>query len=128
MSLYTVAKWAMPKLLAVCQTPDKTPSILVTSGMLAKDPFPAMFSLATCKGGQYNLVHAMHKEYEPKGVHCAVVIVGGTVAEESKVTNPSNIAKETWKLFRQPQGKGQLEICLDDPGYGEHVSNRERRD
>jgi short-subunit dehydrogenase len=119
----------MPKLLEVANS-DKTstPSILVTSGMLAKDPFPAMFSLGTCKAGQYNLVHSLHKEYEPKGVHCGLVVVGGTVDEKAAVTNPKNIAEETWKLFRQAQGSGQLEMLLTDPGYEEHVKNREKRD
>ncbi|KAH0172303.1 NAD(P)-binding protein, partial [Aureobasidium melanogenum] len=76
-SLYAVAKWAMPKLIGTAELSDtKTPSFIVTSGMLAKDPFPAMFSLAACKAGQYNLVHSLHKEYESKGVHCALVVVG----------------------------------------------------
>jgi len=64
--------------------------------MLAKDPFPAMFSLAAGKAGQYSLVQSLHKEFEPKGVHCSLVIIGGSVSEDSKVTNPRNIGKETF--------------------------------
>jgi short-subunit dehydrogenase len=121
-------EWAMPKLLEVAgSSKTKTPSLLVTSGMLAKDPFLAMFSLAACKAGQYNLVHSLHKEYEPKGVHCGVVVVGGSVNEKAAVTNPRNIAEETWKLFGQAQGSGQLESLLIDPAYEEHVKNREKR-
>lgn len=86
-----------------------------------------MFSLATCKGGQYNLVHALHKEFEPKGVHCALIVVGGAVDEKAAVTNPKNIAQETWALFRQARGAGQLELMLRDPGFDEHVKTREKR-
>ena len=119
----------MPKLLELAASDKtKTPSVLVTSGMLAKDPFPAMFSLASAKAGQYSLVHALHKEYEPKGVHCGLVVVGGTVDEKAAVTNPRNIGEETWDLFRQPQGDGQLELLLSDPAYDDHVKNREKRD
>jgi short-subunit dehydrogenase len=127
--LYTIANWAMPKLLEVATfDKTKTPSLLVTSGMLAKDPFPAMFSLAACKAGQYNLVHSLHKEYEPKGVHCGLVVVGGSVNEKAAVTNPRNVAEETWKLFCQAQGSGKLELLLIDPAYNDHVKNREQQD
>ncbi|KAH0381473.1 NAD(P)-binding protein, partial [Aureobasidium melanogenum] len=126
-SLYAVAKWAMPKLLGTAELSDtKTPSFIVTSGMLAKDPFPAMFSLAACKAGQYNLVHSLHKEYEPKGVHCALVVVGGTVDEKMSVTNPRNIAQEIFELCGRPQGKGQLELVLMDPEYQKHIQRREQ--
>lgn len=98
----------------------------MTSGMLAKDPFPAMFSLAACKAGQYNLVHSLHKEFEPKGVHCGVIIIAGTVSDASKVTNARNIAEETWTAFMQPKGTGKLEVVLEDPAFSEHVKNREK--
>lgn len=94
--------------------------------MLAKDPSPAMFSLAACKAGQYNLVHSLHKEFEPKGVHCGVIVIGGKVANESKVTNPRDIAEESWKMFSQPKGSGKFEVVMLDPAYLEHVKNRER--
>jgi hypothetical protein len=118
----------MPKLLDFTSSnADQNPSFVVTSGMLAKDPFPAMFSLATCKGGQYNLAHSLHKEFEPKGVHCALVIVGGAVKDESEVTNARNIAEETWKVFKYPKHNGTFETILQDPAYLEHIKNREAR-
>ena len=95
--------------------------------MLAKDPFPAMFSLAACKAGQYSLVQSLRKEFEPKGVHCAIIIIAGTVANESKVTNARNIAEEIWTVFNQPQGKWSLEVLIGGPAYSEHVKNREKR-
>ena len=118
----------MPKLLDLANPDAKTtPSFVVTSGMLAKDPFPAMFSLATCKGGQYNLAHSLHKEFEPKGVHCALIVVGGSVNDDSAVTNARNIAEETWTVFQQPKDDGKFETMILDPAYLEHVKNREKR-
>jgi hypothetical protein len=118
----------MPKLLDLTSSnTNTTPSFVTTSGMLAKDPFPAMFSLAACKGGQANLVHSLHKEFEPQGVHCPLIVVGGAVKDESAVTNARNIAEETWKVFKEPKHEGKFEVLLLDPAYLEHVKNRERR-
>lgn len=94
--------------------------------MLAKDPFPAMFSLAAGKAGQYSLVQSLHKEFEPKGVHCSVVIIGGKVSEESKVTNPKNIGEEMYRAFSMPQREGVFEVLLEDPDFEEHVKSREK--
>ncbi|KAF7191010.1 putative oxidoreductase [Pseudocercospora fuligena] len=125
--LYTVAQWAIPKLLHTASNDtSSTPSFLITSGMLAKDPFPAMFSLGACKAAQYSLATSLHKEFESKGVHCGVIIIGGTVSDDSKVTNARNIAEETYKMFRQRRGHGELELMLADPGYEDHVKNREK--
>lgn len=126
-SLYAVAQWALPQLLESAKNEGRTPSLLATSGMLAKDPFPAMFSLAACKAGQYSLMHSLHKEYESKGVHCGLIIIGGTVSDNSKVTKARNIAEETWKMYQVPQGEGKLEVVMTDPAYEEHVKNREKK-
>ena len=116
----------MPKLLETASASGKTPTLLVTSGMLAKDPAPLMFSLATCKAAQYNLTHSLHKEFELKGVHCGLIVIAGKVAEDAKVTNPRNIADSAWKMFGQEQTKGDLEVVLMDPAFAEHVKNRGR--
>lgn len=84
-----------------------------------------MFSLATCKAAQYNLVHSLHKEFEPKGVHCGLIVVGGRVSDESKVTSARNVAEETWKLFGQERGKGKLDVVMLDPDYLKHIKQRE---
>ncbi|KAF2174288.1 hypothetical protein M409DRAFT_16551 [Zasmidium cellare ATCC 36951] len=125
--LYAVAQWAVPKLEESAASGDKTPALLTTSGMLAKDPFPAMFSLASCKAGQYSLVHSLHKEFEPKGVHVGIIIIGGSVSDDSKVTNARNIAEEIWNMSRVEQKKGHLELMLSDPAYEEHIKTREKR-
>jgi short-subunit dehydrogenase len=117
----------MPQLLESAASGARTPSLLVTSGMLAKDPFPAMFSLAASKAAQYSLVHSLHKEFEPKGVHCGLIVIGGTVSDDSKVTNARNIAQEAWNMSSQAKGKGSLEVMMTDPAYSKHVKNREQK-
>jgi hypothetical protein len=114
-------------MLDASKTLDRSPALLVTSGKLATQPAPAMFSLAVCKAGQRSLVHSLYKEFEAKGVHCGIITIGGTVADDSKVTNAWNIADEAWKKFRTPKGQGEFEILLEDPAYLEHVKNRELR-
>lgn len=124
-NMYKVAQWAMPQLFQHKEL--YKPAFLCTSGMLYKDPFPAMFSLAACKAAQYNLVHSLHKEYEPKGVHCGLIVVGGRVSDASKVTNARNCAEETWKLYDQPKGTGDLEVIMLDPDYLNHIKQREQQ-
>jgi hypothetical protein len=94
--------------------------------MLAKDPYPAMFSLAASKAGQYSVVHSLHKQFEPEGVHCALIIIAGSVSDSSAGTNPRNIAQEAWKVYRQPKCAGSLEVVIDDPAFSDHVKNREK--
>lgn len=107
---------------------DSNPAFIVTSGLLYKDPAPAMFSLAACKAAQYNLVHSLHKAYEPEGVRCVVIVVGGTVADESKVTNARNIAEQAWNLYSREKGeRGELDVVMMDPAFEEHVKRRENR-
>lgn len=55
------------------------------------------------------------------------MIIGGTVSDESKITNARNIAEEIWEMSKVERKKGQLELMLTDPAYEEHVKNREKR-
>lgn len=144
-----VAQWAMPQLVAAGKKEYYTPAFLVTSGGLYKNPFPAFvshplaplkkqkkrtkknqpkkppqFSLASCKAAQYNLLHSLHKEYGPKGVHCAALVVEGKVSEEAQVTTPKNVALEAWKLFEEP-APGELDATIQDPDYLEWVKKVE---
>lgn len=82
------------------------------------------FSLASCKAAQYNLLHSLHKEYGPKGVHCAALVVEGKVSEEAQVTTPKNIALEAWKLFEEP-APGELDATIQDPDYLEWIKKVE---
>ena len=71
-------------------------------------------------------MQSLHKEFEPKGVHCSLVIIGGSVSEDSKVTNPRNIGKEMFETFSKPQGEGKLEVVLQGPDFENHVKNKEK--
>lgn len=84
----------------------------------------SQFSLASCKAAQYNLMHSLHKEYGPKGVHCAALVVEGKVSEDAKVTTPRNIAEEAWKLFEQP-APGDIDTTIQDPDYLEFIKKAE---
>lgn len=120
-SFYAVAQWAIPQLQQLADTKGYKPSLLVTSGGLYKNPFPQRFSLATCKAAQFNMVHSFYKAYTAdKGdaaVHCALIVVQGQVREDAKVTTPSHIAEETWKLYDQEKGEGELFVDIVDPDY-----------
>lgn len=139
-SLYEVAKWAMPQLEKTAITDEaKHPALLVTSGGLYKNPFPAFvslhtlmrdrlqslmypqFALASCKAAQYSLVNSIHKEYSSKDVHAACIVVEGRVNDNAKVTTARHIAEETWKLFEQPRNEGELDISIQDPDYLEFI-------
>ncbi|KAG4414457.1 hypothetical protein IFR04_012420 [Cadophora malorum] len=91
----------------------------------AARPGPSKFFEWTPEGLQSDL-QSLHKEFEPKGVHCSLVIIGGSVSEDSKVTNPRNIGKETFETFSKPQGEGKLEVVLQGPDFENHVKNREK--
>ncbi|KPI38304.1 uncharacterized protein AB675_12075 [Cyphellophora attinorum] len=119
-SLYKVAQWAIPHMLQTATTCARSPALLVTSGLLATQPAPAMFSLAVCKSGQRSLVQSLHKEFETKGVHVGLITIGGSVSDSSKVTNARNIAEEAWKMFGAAKGQGQFEALMMDPAYLEH--------
>lgn len=100
------------------------PALLVTSGLMAHDPLPQMFSLAACKAAQYSLVTSLHKTYHPKGVQCALIVVGSEVSEQAVRCNPTNIAEETWKLYcRDAQEDSPLEIEIREP-EGEEETRR----
>ncbi|KXS94555.1 hypothetical protein AC579_4475 [Pseudocercospora musae] len=121
-SLYMVAGWALPQFEKIAaKDPESTPTLLVTSGGLHKDPFPAFFSLANVKSAQYNLVHSLYKEYTPKNVHVAAIVVEGQVKDDAKVTTARHIAEEAWKLYEQPQGEGDLDVEIQDPDYLEFI-------
>lgn len=113
-----VAGWALPQLEKTAEKdPESTPTMLVTSGGLHKNPFPAFFSLANVKSAQYNLVHSLYKEYSSKNVHVAAIVVEGQVRDDAKVTTARHIAEEAWKLYEQPQGEGELDVEIQDPDY-----------
>jgi hypothetical protein len=48
--------------------------------------------------------------YRTQGVNVGLVCIGGQVSPESKILNPSNLAKETWDFFDNQIAKDKLEV------------------
>lgn len=108
-SLYTVLKWAIPRLLFIAGTKPYKPAFIVTSGWLASVPEPAYFAMGVCKAAQQNIILNLHEQLTPRGVHCALAMVNGFVRPESYATNPANIADQCWDLYSS-QGHGRMEL------------------
>lgn len=122
--LYTVAKWAMPRLLWIAGEGCYKPAFLVTSGWLAHDPEPHYFAMGVCKAAQQNIVRNLHDQTQSKGVHCALVMVNGFVHPDSDATNPVNIADKCWELYNG-QGRGKMELETEIKQDGEDVFEEE---
>ena len=114
--LYLVSQWAIPKLEAVSKADSSSkPSLIVTSGLLHRDPWPTFFSLSLAKTAQRNLVESLHKAYNEDGVHIGLVLVGGIVSPDAKVVNPPAIAKKVWDFFDDEAEKNPLEVEMHEP-------------
>lgn len=108
-SLYTVAQWAIPRLLRLTGLSEYRPALLVTSGWLAHAPEPNYFALGVCKSAQQNVILSLHNQVRARGVHCGLVMVNSSVSAEAINTNPTNIAEESWKLY-STQGNGHMDV------------------
>jgi hypothetical protein len=117
--LYTVAKWAIPRLLFIAGDRYYKPAFLVTSGWLAYCPEPYYFAMGVCKAAQQNMIHNLHDQMQGRGVHCALAMVNGLVHPDSDATNPANIADRCWELY---DGRGsermELETEIKENGEG----------
>jgi hypothetical protein len=95
--LYTTANWALPIL---SKAPSSSiPSLLVTSSLLWKEPYPPFFALSLVKASQRNLVQTLAATYPD--IHLALLNVGGIVSKEDKYLNPDAIAEHYWDLYAQ---------------------------
>jgi NAD(P)-dependent dehydrogenase (short-subunit alcohol dehydrogenase family) len=109
--LYLVSQWAIPKLQALAKSSRSSkPSLIVTSGILHREPYPTFFSLSLVKTAQRNLVDTLHRVYSQDGIHIGLVLVGGIVSSDAKAVNPANVASVTWDFFHQEAHKDKLEI------------------
>ncbi|KAM4059988.1 short chain dehydrogenase [Hirsutella rhossiliensis] len=110
-SLHVVAKWAMPQLLHLSESdPHAKPSFIITSSLLPQQPDPDLFVLSMVKAAQRNMAESMAKVYGPRGVHVALVVVGGAVDPSNHKLNPKYIAERTWDLFYQPRQSQTFEV------------------
>ncbi|KAF2437098.1 NAD(P)-binding protein [Tothia fuscella] len=120
LSLYTTAKWAIPRLTKLASTdPIRKPSLLVTSGGLYKSPFAPYFSLSLAKAAQFSLTQSLAQQYSKEGVHVAAVVVHGLVKPESEYFSPRKIAEVFWKLYEEGAEKGKREVWVEAPEQDE---------
>lgn len=81
------------------------PTLLVTAGLLPRQPIADLFSLSAVKAAQYNLVTSLHEVFAPQGIHIAMALVGGSVSTQAKNVNPTNIANAMWMLYSQDEAQ-----------------------
>ncbi|CAL3964601.1 unnamed protein product [Diplocarpon coronariae] len=105
-ALHTTASWAMPLLSR--KSAAEAPSLLVTSSLLWRDPYPAFFSLSMVKSSQRNLVQSLGLSFP--AVHCALLNVGGQVRADDEFLNPTSIAEKFWELYEQKEGAWALDM------------------
>ncbi|OWP05420.1 hypothetical protein B2J93_8363 [Marssonina coronariae] len=90
------------------QSAAEAPSLLVTSSLLWRDPYPAFFSLSMVKSSQRNLVQSLGLSFP--AVHCALLNVGGQVRADDEFLNPTSIAEKFWELYEQKEGAWALDM------------------
>jgi hypothetical protein len=105
-ALYTTANWALP-ILSKAPT-SSNPSLLVTSSLLWKEPYPPFFALSLVKASQRNLVQTLAATYPD--IHLALLNVGGIVNKEDKYLNPDAIAEHYWDLYAQKKEEWTFDL------------------
>ncbi len=86
-------------------------TILFTGGGFAHEPNPNYVSLSASKAALLNYGHNLAQQYEPKGIHVAVVSVFGKVAPRT-IYDPDLIAEKYWELHTQPREKWEREVQI----------------
>ena len=84
-------------------------TLLFTGGGFAHEPNSNYISLSMGKAALLNLGLNLANQYEPKGIHVAVVSIYGKIEPGTKY-DPDLIAEEYWKLHSQPREEWQKEI------------------
>jgi short-subunit dehydrogenase len=115
-ALNNLSKWAFPQLTALAAKDSSAqPTVIVTSSHLPETPETNLVSLSMSKAAQKNFTRSLRLEFEPKGVHVALLSVAGYVLENNQKLNPKNIAKEAWNLYTQPKGSWTEDIRIEEP-------------
>ncbi|KAM0252374.1 hypothetical protein ACHAQJ_007757 [Trichoderma viride] len=115
-ALNNLSKWAFPQLAALASKDATTsPTVIVTSSHLPEAPETNLVSLSMSKAAQKNFTRSLRLEFEPKGVHVAILSVAGYVTETNKKLNPKNIAEQAWNLYSQPKGSWTEDIRIEEP-------------
>ena len=85
--------------------------ILFTGGGFAHEPNQDYYALSMGKAALLNYGHNLAQEYEPKGIHVAVVSVFGKVAPRTRYDSDL-IAEKYWELHTQPRDKWEREVQI----------------
>ncbi len=86
-------------------------TILFTGGGFANQPSPNYVSLSIGKAALQNLALNLAKEYEPKGIHVAIVNIYGKV-QSGTAYDPQLIAQQYWQLHTQAPQNWQREVHI----------------
>jgi NAD(P)-dependent dehydrogenase (short-subunit alcohol dehydrogenase family) len=87
-------------------------TILLTGGM--REPVPERTSLSLGKAGLRTLTQLLADQYEPAGVHVAMVTVTGVV-EPGTYFDPDEIAEHYWDLHCQAADEWSRELVVEEP-------------
>ncbi|KAK1242366.1 hypothetical protein MKX07_000352 [Trichoderma sp. CBMAI-0711] len=115
-ALNNVTKWAIPQFVALAEKDASTqPTLIVTSSHLPETPETDIVSLSVSKAAQKNFTRSLRMEFEPKGVHVALLTVAGYVFDHNQVLNAKYIARQAWELYAQPKGSWTEDVRIEEP-------------
>lgn len=113
--LYVTATWALSHFKSLASGPGSShPSFFLSGGAINAKPIAAVFSLSLQKAAQHNFMESLRIVAGPKGVHVAIVTIGGVVADEDPVVNAGNIASTYWRLYEQDKSAWEFEVKIGD--------------
>ncbi|UKZ77059.1 putative secondary metabolism biosynthetic enzyme [Trichoderma virens FT-333] len=115
-ALNNLSKWAFPQLTELAaKDASAKPTVIVTSSHLPETPEANLVSLSMSKAAQKNFTRSLRLEFEPKGVHVALLSVAGYVLDSNERLNAKNIAQEAWNLYNQPNGSWTEDVRIEEP-------------
>lgn len=100
----------LPQLRNLAQEGLYSPTLLVTSGILCRDPLPQLFSLAACRAAQWNLLASCSKESGAQGVHCALVEIQDRFPDGSPRCDAQAVAQEAWRIYCEGGASRSLQV------------------
>lgn len=94
--------WDTANFVATDEFADKKGAIIFTGGGFAKTFEPIMNLKALCidKAALNAMNIVLHEELKPRGIFVGSVIVNGAIKKGDSKNDPSLIAKEYWKMYR----------------------------
>ncbi|WP_119318775.1 SDR family NAD(P)-dependent oxidoreductase [Companilactobacillus formosensis] len=94
--------WHAAQVVSTQEFADKKGAIIFTGGGFAKTFEPIMNLKALCidKAALNAMNIVLHEELKPRGIFVGSVIVNGAIQKGDSKNDPSLIAKEYWKMYR----------------------------